>query len=97
MPDMTGAAARDQAPEPTALEPDVPEPEPGVEPPRKKSRRGFASMDAEKQRAIASLGGKAAHERGTAHQFTTEEARNAGRLGGEVAQKRRAERLRTER
>ena len=45
-------------------------------------KRGFASMDAEKQRAIASKGGKAAHQKGTAHEFTPEEARAAGRKGG---------------
>jgi uncharacterized protein len=43
------------------------------------SRRGFASMDDEKQRQIASMGGKAAHEKGTAHEFNSEEARAAGR------------------
>lgn len=43
------------------------------------SNRGFASMDPEKQREIASKGGKAAHEKGTAHEFTSEEAREAGR------------------
>ncbi len=47
------------------------------------SNRGFASMDDEKQREIASKGGKAAHEKGTAHEFTPEEAREAGRKGGE--------------
>lgn len=47
-----------------------------------KSARGFASMDPEKQRQIASKGGKAAHEKGTAHKFTSEEARAAGRKGG---------------
>jgi len=46
------------------------------------SRRGFASMDREKQREIASKGGKAAHAKGTAHEFTPEEAREAGRKGG---------------
>ena len=51
-----------------------------------KSKRGFASMDAEKQRAIASKGGKAAHEKGTAHEFTSEEAREAGRKGGQATQ-----------
>ena len=50
-----------------------------------KSQRGFAAMDAEKQREIARKGGKAAHERGTAHEFTPEEAREAGRKGGQVA------------
>jgi len=45
--------------------------------------RGFASMDPERQRAIASEGGKAAHIKGTAHEFNSEEARMAGRKGGE--------------
>ena len=52
--------------------------------------RGFASMDEEKQRQIASKGGKAAHEKGTAHEFTPEEARAAGRKGGEVVSQNRA-------
>lgn len=47
------------------------------------SKRGFASMEPNKQREIASRGGKAAHERGTAHQWTAEEARIAGRRGGQ--------------
>src|SRR5215213_6225343 len=45
--------------------------------------RGFASMNAEKQREIARKGGRAAHEKGTAHEFTADEARAAGRKGGE--------------
>ena len=45
--------------------------------------RGFASMDAERQREIARKGGRAAHEKGTAHEFTPDEARAAGRKGGE--------------
>jgi len=45
--------------------------------------RGFASMDAEKQREIARKGGRAAHQKGTAHEFTADEARAAGRKGGE--------------
>ena len=49
------------------------------------SKRGFASMDEDKQREIASQGGKAAHEKGTAHEFTSEEAREAGRKGGQAA------------
>lgn len=48
-----------------------------------KSKRGFGSMDEEKQREIASKGGKAAHEEGTAHEFDSEEASEAGRKGGE--------------
>ena len=47
-------------------------------------KRGFASMDAEKQREIASKGGKAAHEKGTAHEFDSAEAREAGRKGGQA-------------
>jgi hypothetical protein len=42
--------------------------------------RGFASMDPARQRAIASEGGKAAHQKGTAHEFTSEEARRAGSM-----------------
>ncbi|WP_211302584.1 KGG domain-containing protein [Nannocystis exedens] len=41
-------------------------------------------MDEDKQREIASMGGRAAHEKGTAHEFTSEEAREAGRKGGEA-------------
>ena len=48
------------------------------------SKRGFASMDAEKQKRIASKGGKAAHQKGTAHEFTSAEAREAGKKGGEA-------------
>lgn len=48
-------------------------------------KRGFASMDPAKQREIASKGGKAAHAKGTAHEFTPEEAREAGRKGGQAA------------
>ena len=47
------------------------------------SNRGFASMDEDKQREIASMGGKAAHEKGTAHEFSHEEAVAAGRKGGQ--------------
>jgi hypothetical protein len=47
-----------------------------------KSRRGFAAMNEEKQREIAAKGGRAAHAKGVAHQFTSEEARKAGRKGG---------------
>lgn len=47
-----------------------------------RSGRGFASMDAERQRAIASAGGRAAHRSGNAHEFNAEEAREAGRRGG---------------
>src|SRR5437667_8197006 len=53
------------------------------------NRRGFASMDYEKQREIARMGGRAAHEKGTAHEFTPEEAREAGRKGGEAVSRNR--------
>ncbi|HVT44813.1 MAG TPA: KGG domain-containing protein [Thermoanaerobaculia bacterium] len=52
--------------------------------------RGFASMDRDKQREIASKGGRAAHAKGTAHQFTPEEAREAGRKGGMTVSRDRA-------
>jgi hypothetical protein len=55
-----------------------------------KSNRGFASMDTSKQRSIASKGGKAAHAQGRAHEFTVEEARSAGRKGGETVSRDRA-------
>lgn len=51
------------------------------------SNRGFASMDEQKQKAIASKGGRAAHQKGTAHEFTSEEARKAGRKGGQARHK----------
>jgi general stress protein YciG len=51
----------------------------------RKEKRGFASMSPEKQREIASKGGRAAHQKGTAHEWTSEEARNAGRKGGQVS------------
>jgi general stress protein YciG len=54
------------------------------------SKRGFASMDPSKQREIASKGGRAAHSKGTAHEFTSEEARVAGRKGGEAVSRDRA-------
>lgn len=50
----------------------------------RRSLRGFAAMDPQRQREIASEGGRAAHEKGTAHEFTSEEAREAGRKGGQA-------------
>lgn len=44
------------------------------------SNRGFASMDPQRQREIASEGGRAAHASGNAHEFTSEEARRAGSM-----------------
>jgi len=56
-----------------------------------KEDRGFASMDRAKQRDIASKGGRAAHQKGTAHEWTSEEARDAGRKGGIASHRRRRE------
>ena len=53
--------------------------------------RGFASMDPEKQREIARKGGRAAHERGTAHEWSPAEAREAGRKGGIASHRKRPE------
>lgn len=57
-----------------------------------KEDRGFASMDPTKQREIASRGGKAAHTKGTAHEWTSDEAREAGRKGGIASHQKRRER-----
>ena len=54
-----------------------------------KQRRGFAAMDPEKTRAIARMGGKAAHAAGTAHKWDAEAAREAGRKGGLAPHKSR--------
>ena len=54
-----------------------------------KQKRGFASMDIEKQREIASKGGKAAHAKGKARRFTSEEAKIAGKKGGEAVSRNR--------
>ncbi len=69
------------------LLPDAP-PHDDAERPRK-TRRGFAAMDRTRVSAIASKGGKAAHAKGTAHQFTSAEAREAGRKGGRASHARR--------
>jgi len=58
-----------------------------------KEDRGFASMDRAKQREIASKGGKAAHQKGTAHEWTSEEARDAGHKGGIASHRRRREQM----
>ena len=57
--------------------------EPGQGQPRR--GRGFAGMDAERQRQISAEGGRAAHRKGTAHEFDSEEAREAGRKGGQAS------------
>ena len=55
----------------------------------RRSNRGFASMDRTKQREIASKGGRAAHQKGTAHEFDSSEARAAGRKGGVTVSRNR--------
>ena len=63
--------------------------EPAPPPPRPKQRRGFAAMDPRLVAEIASKGGKAAHAAGTAHEFSADEARAAGRKGGLAPHARR--------
>ena len=57
---------------------------------QRRSNRGFASMDPARQKEIASKGGRAAHAKGTAHEWTPDEARQAGRKGGEAVSRDRA-------
>lgn len=58
---------------------------------RKSHRRGFAAMDPKKQREIASKGGRAAHQHGQAHEWTSDEARMAGRKGGSTSRRHEEE------
>jgi general stress protein YciG len=58
--------------------------------PKSSAKRGFAAMDEATQRSIASKGGQAAHQKGTAHEFDSEEARRAGQKGGEAVSRDRA-------
>jgi general stress protein YciG len=66
---------------------------PGKESVMAKEDRGFASMDQHKRREIASKGGRAAHLKGRAHEWTCEEAREAGRKGAMAGHRKRQERL----
>jgi general stress protein YciG len=75
------------APEP---KPEAIETQPAAERPRKP--RGFATMDRSRVIEIARKGGQAAHTAGTAHEFTTEEAREAGRKGGKAMHENRKRR-----
>ena len=54
-----------------------------------KSRRGFAAMNPERQREIASRGGRAAHEKGVAHRWDRQQAMTAGKKGGQASGRRR--------
>ena len=60
-----------------------------TEKPKSSAKRGFAAMDQATQREIASKGGQAAHQKGTAHEFDSEEARRAGQKGGEAVSRDR--------
>lgn len=79
--------------EPTASNPteasETPKSEASAETPKPRRPRGFAAMDRTRVSEIASKGGKAAHAAGTAHQFSTDEARAAGRKGGVAPHVRR--------
>lgn len=59
--------------------------------PKPKSKRGFASMDPKRVAEIASKGGKAAHQAGTAHEFSSDKAREAGRKGGAATHAKKRE------
>jgi len=58
-------------------------------PQEKPEGRGFAGMDEERRREVARMGGRAAHQKGTAHEFSSEEAREAGRKGGRAVSQNR--------
>lgn len=66
---------------------------PKEEQPVARKPRGFAAMDRDRVSAIARKGGKAAHEAGTAHKFTSDEAKQAGRKGGLAPHKKRGTRV----
>ena len=57
--------------------------------PQRTSNRGFAAMDPERQKQIASEGGRAAHRQGVAHEWSSDEARDAGRKGGQIVSRNR--------
>jgi uncharacterized protein len=59
--------------------------------PQSKARRGFAAMSPDRQREIASQGGRAAHQQGVAHEWSSDEARAAGKKGGQASGRRRTE------
>ena len=87
---MTSVLDPTQNPSPTSEASDTPKSEASTSEPQKPRRpRGFAAMDRKKVSEIASKGGKAAHAAGTAHQFSSDEARNAGRKGGVAPHVRR--------
>jgi general stress protein YciG len=75
----------------------VPDSPPQTDATRPKLRRGFAAMDRKIVSEIARKGGKAAHSAGSAHQFTSEEARVAGRKGGLTTHAKRREAVQRQR
>jgi len=83
-------SAFDPSNNPTTSQPsEEPKPDAVAVNPRPRRPRGFAAMDRSKVSEIASKGGKAAHAAGTAHQFTSDEARSAGKKGGVAPHVRR--------
>jgi hypothetical protein len=89
-----GPVPNPQSPQDTGLTADQPPVRSGGhDETRPKSSRGFAGMDHRLVRVIARMGGKAAHSAGTAHEFTSEEARIAGRLGGRASHVKRRKRI----
>jgi general stress protein YciG len=76
-------------PDPNTNEPSADEQSAQTDSRPRPRRRGFAAMDRDRVKEIASKGGKAAHAAGTAHQFSSDEARNAGRKGGMAPHVRR--------
>ncbi len=87
--DEREATTREEDQKANGPESGVTGPESGERSLRHGEQRGFAAMDESKQRQIASKGGKAAHEKGTAHEFTPDEARSAGKKGGEAVSRNR--------
>jgi general stress protein YciG len=88
MVDENNAGGTEQSSEGTETENEAEKQTNAKEAPRPR-RRGFAAMDRDRVKEIASKGGKAAHAAGTAHQFSSDEARNAGRKGGMAPHVRR--------
>ncbi|HTB74613.1 MAG TPA: KGG domain-containing protein [Polyangiaceae bacterium] len=93
-PSTAGAAPNPQSPQDVRLMADQPPVRSGgYDEILPKNSRGFAGMDRRLVRAIARMGGRAAHSAGTAHEFTSEEARIAGRMGGRASQVNRRKRV----
>jgi general stress protein YciG len=85
----TGEASDTPKSDTASSEPQQARPAAPADPQKPRRPRGFAAMDRKKVSEIASKGGKAAHAAGTAHQFSSDEARNAGKKGGVAPHVRR--------